>query len=416
MRAAILSIGEELLRGDITDSNAQFLARELSQLGFEVRRVTQTGDELEALTAELQASLAVADLVLCTGGLGPTLDDLTRQAVAAALGEEITIDEDLAREIESRFRSLRRRMPVSNRRQAEVIPSSTPLHNPNGSAPGWFVRRDEKIIATMPGPPKEMQPMWREQVLPHLDSLLPGHRSVRSLMTFGLGESRVEQLIEDLIGSRKDVIIATYAKEAGVQVHVTAVAGSHDQAEQLADEAAEDIRRRLGIAVFGLGDASLSQVVGQLLDERGMTLAVMESCTGGEVANELTDTDGSSDHFLGGVVAYSRPAKEHYGVDPAVMDEHGLISAETARSMAEAIRKGLNADAGIGTTGIAGREVVEGKPAGTCFIAVSLNGTVESREIHRPGNRKTSKQYFSQCALDLLRRQLLRGQGGEACS
>jgi nicotinamide-nucleotide amidase len=411
VRAAILSIGEELLRGDIIDSNAQFLARELSQLGFEVRRVAQTGDQLEPLTAEIRASLDAADLLVCSGGLGPTQDDLTRQGVAKALDEPISVDERLVEEIESRFQSLRRRMPESNRRQAEIIPSATPLRNPNGTAPGWFVRRDGKIVVTLPGPPREMQPMWTEQVLPQLESLLPGHRAVRALMTFGLGESHVEQLIEDLIGQREDVIIATYAKEAGVQVHITTVADTQDEAEVLAEETAEAIRGRLGIAVFGNGEESLSQAVGGLLDERGMTLAVMESCTGGEVANALTDTDGSSDHFLGGVVAYSRPAKERYGVDPAVMDTHGLISDATARSMAEAIRREMDADVGIGTTGIAGREVVEGKPAGTCYIAVSLNGTTESREIHRPGSRRASKQYFSQCALDLLRRQLLKGRG-----
>jgi nicotinamide-nucleotide amidase len=406
LRAAVLSIGAEILRGDILDTNAPYLARELAQLGFDVRRMGQTGDVLDELTLEISASLAQADVLLCTGGLGPTQDDVTRQGVAAALGEEITIDEGLVDEIATRFQSLRRSMPERNRQQAQVIPSASVLHNPNGTAPGWYVQRDGKVVATMPGPPKEMQPMWRDLVRPRLETLLPGFRAERALMTFGVGESRVEQLIDDVIAWRDDVTVATYAKEAGVQVHITARAPAQAEAASLADEAEARVCRILGSAVFGKGDTSLSVEVGRLLRDRGMTLAVMESATGGQLANAITDVDGSSEYFSGGVVAYTRDTKARHGVSNSVMRDKGLISAETASSMAEAARTALQSDVGIGTTGVAGGDPVEGRPPGTCFVAVALNGVTEVREVHRTGSREMSKRYFSHCALDLLRRQL----------
>lgn len=406
MRTAILSIGAEILRGDIMDTNAPYLARELDQLGFEVRRMAQTGDVLDDLTSEISASLAFADILLCTGGLGPTQDDLTRQGVAAALGEDITIDEALVEEIAARFQSLRRSMPERNRQQAQIIPSASVLHNPNGTAPGWYVQKDGKTVVTMPGPPREMQPMWRDLVRPRLEGLLPGCRAERAVMTFGVGESSVEQLIDDVIAWREDVTVATYAKEAGVQVHITATAQTQSQAVSLAEDAEAQVCRILGSAVFGKGDTSLAIEAGRLLRERGMTLAVMESATGGQLANAITDVDGSSEYFCGGVVAYTREAKASHGVSDSVMSNHGLISAETACSMAEAARTELKADIGIGTTGVAGGEPVEGRPPGTCFVAVGIGDATEVREVHRSGSRDMSKRYFSQCALDLLRRLL----------
>lgn len=406
MRAAVLSIGAEILRGDILDTNARFLARELSALGFDVRRLATGGDVLDRLTEEVRSTLAVADVVVCTGGLGPTRDDVTRGAVAAALGEEITVDEALVEAIANRFGAMGREMPPRNRQQAEVIPSATVLPNPNGTAPGWYVERHGTVIVTLPGPPREMVPMWRDTVRPRLERLLPGCRVVRSLMTFGLGESRVEQLVDDVISWRDDVIVATYARDAGVQIHVTAVADTVPAAETLAAEAEQLLRRRLGLAVYGTGEATLAESLGTLLQERNLSVSVIESCTGGEIASAITDVHGSSSSFLGSVVAYSREAKEAHGVDPDVMEQYGLISRETARAMAEAACAHFGADVGIAATGIAGSEPQEGKPPGTCFIAVSLPGRTRDREIHRPGDRSTAKRYFALCALDLTRLSL----------
>lgn len=406
MKAAVLSIGSELLRGDIVDTNAAYLTRQLSQLSFDVRRVIQVGDELDELTDVVKTCLKDVDIILATGGLGPTQDDLTRDAIAAAVGEDMYLDSGLVSEIESRFAALRRPMPTSNSRQAMLIPSAAAMANPNGTAPGWYVQKDDRIVAAMPGPPSEMQPMWRDHVHPRLGQLLSGATSTRTLITFGLGESTVEQRIDDVIGWRHDVTVATYAKTYGVEVHITAHAGQEPEANALLEEADARIRQRLGRAVFGSGEETLSGVVGRLLVERGLTLSIMESATGGELANQLTNSAGSSEYFLGGVIAYSRAVKEANGVPPAVIDENGLYSSATAIAMARSIRERLGSDVGLGVTGIAGEESLEGKPSGTCYVALSMNEVQEFRAISRPGRRDLVKRFFAQSALDLLRRQL----------
>jgi len=414
VRAALLSVGSELLRGDIVDTNAAFLARQLSEIGFQVCRVEQIGDDLEDLTAAFQTAMQRAEVVLCTGGLGPTQDDLTREAIARAVGEEMYLDDLLVQDIETRFASMRRHMPASNMRQAMVIPSATAIPNPNGSAPGWYVRHNGCIVAAMPGPPSEMQPMWREWVQSRLEQLLPGKRFMLALMTFGLGESRVEEQIVDLLNRWPEVTIATYAKEAGVQVHLTVQAATEERVAELGRAAEAAVRERLGESIFGSGDTTLSAAVGKLLDRQDRTVAVMESATGGELASMITDHPGSSRHFLGGIVAYSRDVKQAHGVSAEIMDRHGLVSAQTAQSMAQACRDAFGVDAALAVTGIAGAESVEGKAPGTCYVALSLDGVDTVREIHRPGSRETSKHFFAQSALDLLRRHLLREETFDA--
>jgi nicotinamide-nucleotide amidase len=404
VRAVILSIGSELMRGDIVDTNAAFLSRELSTLGFEVRRVGAYPDVLDELTRAVSDALCSADVTVCTGGLGPTQDDLTREAIASAVGEELYFDEALFGEIEQRFALLRRNMPASNRRQASLIPSAEAISNANGTAPGWFVTHNGTMVVAMPGPPKEMQPMWGEQVVPRLQRLLPGHLSMVSLMTFGLGESAVEERIAEVIASRPEVTVATYAKDAGVQVHISARAGTPDAAEALVHQAETRVRHLLGNAVYGNAEDTLSSVVGRSLRDRRATLAVMESASGGDLASLITNNPGSSEYFLGGVVAYTRDTKSAFGVDAEVMDRHGLVSPETALSMAAAARTRLGAAVGLGVTGIAGGDAVEGHPPGTCFVALDLPGRQEVREVHRPASREVAKRFFAQSALDLLRR------------
>jgi nicotinamide-nucleotide amidase len=406
VRAVILSIGSELMRGDIVDTNAAFLSRELNMLGFEVCRVGAYPDVLETLTEAVSDALRTATVTVCTGGLGPTQDDLTRDAIAAALGEELYFDEALFREIEQRFALLRRMMPESNKRQATLIPSSRPISNPNGSAPGWFVEHDGCLVVAMPGPPQEMQPMWRDTVAPRLQTMLPGYLAMASLMTFGLGESALEERIAEVIGWRPDVIVATYAKEAGVQVHISARAGTAAAAQNLVDQAEARVVGILADAVYGHADDTLSSVVGRALRDRNSTLAVMESASGGDLASLITNNEGSSEYFLGGVVAYTRETKSAFGVDSQTMDRHGLISPETAGSMAKAARTRLGAAVGLAVTGIAGSNAVEGHPPGTCFVAVDAVGTQHVREVHRPASREVAKRFFAQSALDLLRRHI----------
>jgi nicotinamide-nucleotide amidase len=401
-----LSVGSEILRGDIVDTNASFLARALSQLGIEVKAVEACGDEPVALRSAVEHALDRAEIVVTTGGLGPTQDDLTRDAVAAAVGEEMFQDPELAAEVERRFASMRRNMPSSNFRQAMRIASAEALPNPNGTAPGWFVRKGGRVIATMPGPPGEMEPMWHDQVLPRIENLLSGALCLRALITFGLGESALEDRIEDIIGADANVTVATYAKAAGVEVHITARAGTQAEAEALADRTDAALRSRLGKAIYGAGKDTLSSVAGRMLLAHGKTLAVMESCTGGDLSALITNHAGSSQYFRGGIVAYVRALKEANGVPADVIDAYGLYSPETAAAMALCARERLNADVGLSTTGVAGSESDEGTSPGTCFLAVTMGGATETREVHRPGRRDVIKRYFAQCALDLLRRQL----------
>jgi nicotinamide-nucleotide amidase len=406
MDSVVLSIGSELLRGDIVDTNAAFLTRELTQLDFEVQWVEQIGDDLGHLRDAISRAFSMAQVTVCTGGLGPTQDDLTRQAIATALGEELQYDPSLVAELRARFTGLRRAMPESNLQQAMLIPSARPISNPNGTAPGWFVEKDGKRIIAMPGPPSEMQPMWRDSVVPQLQASHSAYLASRALMTFGIGESSLEDRITDLITWRPDVTVATYAKANGVQVHVTARASTASDAEDLAQEAEDRIRKVLGGAIFGTGDTTLSRVVGNELAGRKLTLATMESCSAGELANLITNTPGASKYFPGGIVAYTKETKIRYGVNQETMDKHGLISGETALAMAQAARRQLQSDVGIGLTGIAGSEPIEGKAPGTCFIAVTSAGGEVTRELHRPASRETFKQFVAQSALDLLRRHL----------
>jgi nicotinamide-nucleotide amidase len=406
MRAILLSVGAELLRGDIVDTNAAFLSRRLSELGFTVARVVQVGDDLGDLSRAVLESLTGAEILVCSGGLGPTEDDLTREAIAAALGEDLFVDPLLAGDIHARFAAMRRGMPESNLRQAMRIRSASALPNPHGTAPGWLVRHDGRVIIALPGPPREMRPMWEERAEPEIDDLIPGGRATASLMTFGLGESTLEKKIADIIHGHPDVTVATYAKTNGVEVHVTARGATDAEASDRRDEAEHALRRRLGEAVFGTGRDTLSEAVAAVLGRLGLTVATMESVTGGDLANLITNNPGSSDYFVGGIVAYTRRVKESHGVDAAVIERCGMISGETAQAMADAVRATLGSDIGVSTTGVAGAQPVEGKAPGTCFLAVSMEGVKEAREVRRPAQRDIAKRYFAQCALDLLRRSL----------
>ncbi|HEX8917511.1 MAG TPA: competence/damage-inducible protein A [Chloroflexota bacterium] len=409
MRAGILSIGEELLRGDVVDTNAAFLAREASQLGLRVESISAQGDSLPALSGAVERSLRTVDVTICTGGLGPTADDLTREAIAAALGEEMRIQPDLLADLEGRFASMGRRMPERNTKQATLISSAEAIPNPNGTAPGWYVSRGTRVVAALPGPPREMRPMWQNWVKPRLEAMLDGKVAMLSLLTFGLGESAVEEKLDDIIQGNPRVVVATYAKESAVEVHITARADTLEESRHLLFQTEAHIRQRLGEVIFGSGTETLSSATLDAAAQNGMSIAVMESCTGGALASMITDTAGSSNSFRGGVVAYTREAKERYGVPSEVIERHGIISAETALAMADAARFLFHSDIGLGTTGVAGSDPVEDRPSGTVFIALSGNSLRETREIHRPGDRPFIKRFASLCALDLLRRQLRHG-------
>jgi nicotinamide-nucleotide amidase len=406
MKAEILSVGTELLLGQIVDTNANYLAQQLALLGIDLYYISQVGDNFGRLTETIGRALGRSDLVVITGGVGPTEDDLTREAIAAVLGEEMVVQPELEAQLRAFFARRGRPMPERNVKQATLIPSARVLPNPIGTAPGWFVEKDGKVIVAMPGVPHEMRKMWEEQALPLLRPFTGGQViASRTLKLYGIGESHAEEEVRDLIRSTNPTL-ATYAKPDGVHLRLTAKAPSVAAAQALLDPFEAAVRARVGQYVYGYEQDSLAAVVGRLLQERGLTLATMESCTGGLLANLVTDVPGSSAYFRGGLVAYSAELKAAFGVDPAVIAAHGTVAEETARAMARAARERLGADVGLATTGVAGPESVEGKPVGTLHLALDLQGSLHAATAQYATTRAEFKRRGAQDALYLLWRAL----------
>lgn len=415
MKAEVVSIGTELLLGEILDTNAQFLGSHLPALGIDLYYMSKVGDNIERLSEVIERAWNRSDLLITTGGLGPTEDDLTREAVGRVLGEDLAVDPELEHQLREFFSSRGVSMPERNLKQAMLIPSSRAIPNPRGTAPGWWVERDGHIIVAMPGPPVEMERMWREEVAPELERRRPGAVLVtRTLKTVGIGEGHVDEIVSPLLQSRNPSI-GVYARADGVQLRIGAKAPTREEARALIEPVEEEMRRLLGDVVWGVDDDTLESVVGDLLRERGLTLATMESCTGGLLANAITNVPGSSAYFRGGLVAYATEAKIKWGVDADVIARHGAVSTETAVAMAQAARERLQADVGIGVTGVAGPDPQEDKPPGTINLAVDV-GFAEPQPVSYQfaQGREAVKRRAVTTALAITRRTLLDGKGRES--
>src|SRR5438132_2795608 len=354
MNAEILSIGTELLLGQIVDTNANYLAQQLPALGVDLYYVSQIGDNLQRLTAAFRQALQRSDLVITSGGLGPTEDDLTREAIAEVFEEKLEVQTHLEAELREFFVRRGRTMPDRNVKQATLIPSASYLPNPVGTAPGWWVERDGKIIASMPGVPYEMHKMWEEQVQPRLARLITGGVIVsRTLKLVGIGESHAEEAVGDLTRSTNPTL-ATYAKSDGIHLRLTAKASTSQAADRLLNEFEPRVKDRVGEWLYGTASDSFPAVVGSILRARNLKLAVAESATGGQLASLITEAPGASDYFVAGYVAYSADAKRALGVSEDILEQHGTISQETTRALAAAARKAAGADVAVATTGNAG--------------------------------------------------------------
>lgn len=406
MRAEILSCGTELLLGHITDTNATYLAQSLAVLGIDLYFVSQVGDNQGRIVETLQRAMQRSDLIIMTGGLGPTEDDLARESISALLGETMQVDPGLEAHLRGMFAKMGVTMPERNVKQASLIPSAKSLPNPVGTAPGWWVEKDRHIIVAMPGVPREMYRMWENEVLPRLSPFTGGMIFTRILRVSGMGESWVEERLGDLIHETNPTL-ATYAKTDAIDVRITAKAPTQEEAERQVTEMEARVRPLLGSYVFGTDKETLASVVGRLLQERKQTLAVMESLTGGLLGSTITDVPNSSNYFVGGLVTYSTEMKAQMGVPRELLEQYGAVSEQTARAMAHAIRKQLGADFGIGITGVAGPTQQEGKPIGTVYIAVE--GPIGLVTAKGPGwraSREDNKRLSVQAALNLLRRFL----------
>ena len=412
MRAEIVSIGTEILLGEIVDTNAAFIASQLPEYGIDLLYVSQVGDNPGRLEEVLARAWERSELTVATGGLGPTEDDVTREAVAAVLGEQLFVDDAQRAVLEARFGERGRTLIERNMKQARLIPSAHAIANPRGTAPGWWVERagrdgrDGRVIALLPGPPAEMTHMWEHEVAPELErrasSILVSH----TLKTAGLGESLVDQTLAPLL-STTNPSIGLYARRDGVHVRISAKAPTRAEAWRLIHPLDEQVRALLGDHVWGEDEDTLAAGVGRLLRDRGLTLGLMESATGGAISSAITDVPGASDYFRGSLVTYATQTKVDHGVPGEVPALHGVISRETAEAMARAAREQLGADLGLGLTGIAGADEVEGQPPGTMHIALTDGERVEHETWSYYQGREAAKRRATTQALNLVRTWLL---------
>jgi nicotinamide-nucleotide amidase len=411
LRAEILSVGTELLLGQIVDTNAAYLARVLSDLGISVYRRVTVGDNMDRLVAALRQALDDADVVLTIGGLGPTMDDITRDGLAAAFGDTLLRNEAIAERLRGFFTSRGMAVLESNLRQALVPTHGRAIDNPNGTAPGLLFEKDGKVGIALPGPPNEFIPMVDNHVAPYLRQKTGNVGTIHSLVlrVAGIGESLAEEKVKDLMRDSNPTV-APYAKLGEVHLRVTAKADTAAEADRLIAARAALVRERLGDAIYGENDDPLEKAVVTVLKERGQTVATAESCTGGLVAQRITDVAGSSAVFLGGVVAYSNAAKTDLVNVPAeLIARVGAVSWEVAQALAEGARERFGATYGIGVTGVAGPDGgTPEKPVGLVYIAVAYPGGCDVDKANFIGSRQVVRHRASQTALNMLRLRALK--------
>lgn len=391
--AEIISVGTELLLGEIVDSNAAFLARELAARGITLHRKVVLGDNLNRLAEGLRTALARADLVIVGGGLGPTDDDLTREAIAEVLGETPTEDPALLAWLEGLYAARGRPMPQVNRKQAWLIPSAQALPNPVGTAPGWFVRTGGKIIVALPGPPRELQRMWREQVLPRLP--LPDHALFAvTLHTQGIGESNIAELLGDLTKAANPSV-ATYARQTGVDVRVAASAPTAEEARALAAPVLDTVRHILARWIWGEDDDTLAGAVTQALG--GRTLGVIEAGSGGALCLLLADQPG----FLDAAVTVDHARLITLGLTPVTLGSVGVVSEAAARELAAGAREHLGAEVGLAVV-----TATAGEQAGQAFVALSAENAENVAHVNWPGDPAQIRERAAVAALALAYRTL----------
>lgn len=415
MKAEIISVGTEILLGDIVNTNSQFLAKELAALGIEVYHQSTVGDNKQRLLECFDESLKRSDLVITTGGLGPTGDDMTKETAAEYFGQELELHKPSLEVLESFFVKTGKKMAKNNMKQVYFPKDAIVLKNNNGTAPGAILKKDDKSIIVLPGPPREMKAMFNESVKPYLQQFTNEMLVSKTLRLYGIGESNLELEILDIIDEQTNPTVALYAKELEVTIRITAKAKNEELAFELIKPVEEKIKDRVGKYVYTEGDISVSEgesaledAVSKLLVEKNLTIAVAESCTGGLVSSSLINYPGISSVFLEGCVTYSNEAKiKRLGVKKETLEEFGAVSEQTAIEMAEGVSKGLGANIGISTTGVAGPGGgTEEKPVGLVYTAIYINGkTIVKKNIFN-GDRRKIRLRATRDLLNELRIQL----------
>jgi competence/damage-inducible protein CinA-like protein len=406
MKAEIIAVGSELLTPDRLDTNSLFLTEELNKIGIEVVRKTIVGDNRDLLGEAFRDALNRVPLIIASGGLGPTEDDLTRETVAELLGRKLKRNDAILRHIEGRFRALGREMPEVNVRQAMIPEGAEILENPRGTAPGLWLEDSGHSLVLLPGPPRELKPLFREQVLPRLERRVSGVRMFhREIRVTGLGESQVEQRILGIYKRFPEVNTTVLAAPGETQVHLRMWTDAAEHAKKTMDEIVKGFELALTDRIFSQDGSALEEVIAAELTMHNATISAAESCTGGLLAQRLTSIAGSSSYFLGGVVCYSNELKTAWvGVPTELIQAKGAVSSEVAVALAEGIRRRVGSTFGVGITGIAGPGGgTEEKPVGTVYIALAHAGGVKDRGARFPGDRESIRWQASQAALDMVR-------------
>ncbi len=404
----LLAIGTELLLGNICNTDAQFLSQRLSELGINVFFHTVVGDNPERISKAVEIARGRSDIIITTGGLGPTFDDLTKETVAACFEKKLILHEKTVLRIEEYFKKLGRVPTPNNLRQAMLPEGCTVLDNGCGTAPGCAFEACGKHVIMLPGPPRECEAMFISSVLPYLSKLSDANIFSQSIRIFGMGEAEVEFRLSGMISNMQNPTVAPYAKDGEVMLRVTAKAASADDARALTDPVVQAICASLGDVVYGVDTDSLEQSVSALLRSRGMTLATAESCTGGLISARMTELPGASDVFSGGVCTYRDEAKTALlGISPETISRFGVVSEEVARGMARAVREKLGASIGLGVTGYAGPGGDgNGERVGSVHIALDAGDFAAHRELKLGLDRSRIRRTSSSHALDMVRRYL----------
>jgi len=411
LSAEIIAIGSELLTPQFKDTNSLYLTEQLNAIGIPVVMKSIVGDDETYLEHAVRQSLARTPLLIAIGGLGPTEDDVTRKVVARVLQRQLVLNDEILAKLQRRFKARGVEMPANNARQALVLTGADILTNNNGTAPGLWVASEKNHVILLPGPPSELKPMFEESCMPRLRDISGGGAMARCVFrTTGLPESSLDARIAPIYTKYKNPETTVLAKPGQVEVRLTSRGKNKDEADRLLKELADQIDRELEEFIFARSEQSLEEVVGMYLMMKNATISTAESCTGGLVAERLTDVPGSSQYFVSGVISYSNESKmELAGIPPLLLEMQGAVSKEVAQGLAEGIRNRMRTTIGVGITGIAGPAGGSPeKPVGTVFVAVaSPAGTVDRRFLF-PGDRQRVRWQASQAALDMVRREMMR--------
>ena len=408
LSAEIIAVGTEILLGEITNTDAVTVAQALSELGINAYYQTVVGDNPDRLYDVIMTAKKRADIIITTGGLGPTFDDLTKQVSARAFGKELVLNEEELEKIKGYFARLGRTMTENNARQAYLPEGCTVFRNDWGTAPGCAIEDGGKILIMLPGPPRECKPMVKYRMVPYLKKLSDSHLVSHSIRIYGMGESSVEDKIASFAEEMTNPTLAPYAKDGEVLLRVTGKAETEEEADAITRPVIERVCDILGDVVYGVDVNSLHEAVAALLLEKKLTLSTAESCTGGLVASLITDISGASEFFRGGICAYTNEMKmELLGIDAELLDTYGAVSTECAEALSLAACEKFGTDAGIGVTGYADPASGDEKnPGGTVYVAVTLCGKTVSSKIYQPMSRALAKSRAAQEAFDLLRKEI----------